>query len=35
VINQRELIPFTVNGIRYLCTELITNSVHTISHWLA
>jgi SRSO17 transposase len=31
----RELIPLTVNEIRRLFAKLITNTVHTIDHWLA
>lgn len=29
------LIPLTVNEIRHLFARLITNTLHTISHWLA
>jgi SRSO17 transposase len=29
-----DLIPLTVNEIRHLFAKLITNTVHTISHWL-
>ena len=28
------LIPLTVNEIRHLFAKLITNTVHTITHWL-
>jgi hypothetical protein len=30
-----ELIPLTVNEIRRMFAKLITNTVHTINHWLA
>jgi hypothetical protein len=33
--NRQGLIPLTVNEIRRLFAKLITNTVHTISHWLA
>ena len=32
---DRELIPLTLNEIRRLFAKLITNTVHTVSHWLA
>jgi SRSO17 transposase len=32
---DQTLIPLTVNEIRHLFTKLITNTVHTINHWLA
>jgi hypothetical protein len=33
-VPDRSLIPLTVNEIRHLFAKLVTNTVHTIGHWL-